>query len=129
MTWTSAQTRSGSLTMAFSGAMSGICARWRSVSVTVVSSGVLFPPVGVHSFLVARFFPYRADTLFSWGITVVVCSIATLELVQNSWISLKTQSPPLASLLACAVLACAAGTTAGVDHVSAVPPKVQRNAS
>ena len=111
--------------MSSSGVMSRICACWHSVSVTVASSGVLFPHVGVHSFWVARFCPYRADILFSWGVTVVVCSMAMLELVQNSWVSVKVRSPQLASLLA-----CAAGTTAaGVDDVSAVPPRVRRNTS
>ena len=104
--------------------MSGICACWRSVSVAVASSGVLFPPVGVRFFWAAIFFPYREDTLFRWGVTVVVCSMAMLELVQNSWVSVKVRLPRLAWLLA-----CAAGTIAGVDDVSAVPPRVRRNMS
>ena len=57
-------------------------------------------------------------------VTVVMCSMAMLELVQNSWVSVKVRSPRFASLLA-----CAAGTTAGVDDVSAVPPRVRRNTS
>ena len=116
MTWTNAQKRSVSVTMVSLGVMSGICACWRSVSVAVASSGVLFPPVGVHSFWVAQLCPYRADTLFHWGVTVVVSSMAMPELPQNSSISSNFQSPRLASLLA-----CAAGITAGVDDVSAMP--------
>ena len=50
--------------------------------------------------------------------------MAMLELVQNSWISSNVQPPRLASLLA-----CAAGTTAGVDDVSAVSPRERRNTS
>ena len=74
---------------------------------------MFFPPVGVPSLAVAIFCPYRADNVFRWGVTVVVCSMAMLELMQNSWVSVKVRSPRLASLVA-----CAAGTTAGVDDIS-----------
>ena len=50
--------------------------------------------------------------------------MAMLELVQNSLVSVKVRSPQLESLLA-----CDAGTVAGVDDVSAVPPRVRRNKS
>ena len=111
MTWTSAQKRSVSVTMAFSGVASGICACWRSVSVAVASSGVLFPPVDVHSFWVAIFCPYRGF-VFRWCVAVVVCSMAMLEFVPNPWVSVKARSPRLALFLA-----CAAGTAAGVDDI------------
>ena len=109
MTRTSAQTPFVSVTMAFSGVMSGICACCRSVSVAVVVSVVLFAPVGVDSFGVAIFCPYHADTPSRWGVTVVVRSLMMMELVQNSQVSVKVWSPRMAPLLA-----YAAATTAGV---------------
>ena len=117
MTWTCEQKRSVSVTVASLGVMFRIFPSWRSVSVTLSSSGVLFPPVSVKLILFSRACLYRLDNLFCWGVAVAVCSMAMLELAQNSWISFKIHSPHLAL-----PPACAAGTTAGVfDDISTLP--------
>ena len=72
MTWTSAQKRSVSVTVASSGVMSGICACWRSVSVIVASLGVFFRSVSVHSFWAATYvhtmrIPFFVGALPSWS--------------------------------------------------------------
>ena len=110
MAWTNAQKGSVSVTMSSFKVMSGIGACWRSVFVAVASSDTFLLPLGVHS--VAVFCPYRADSLFRWAVTAVVCFMAMLELMQIPWVSDKLRSFRLASYIA-----CDAGTTAVVDDI------------
>ena len=98
MTWTSAITGSVSVIISSSNVMSGICACWRSVSVEGASSSVFFPPVGVHTFAVSISGLYCADNPFRWDVTFVVCSMAMLELMPKSWVSVEVRLLRLASL-------------------------------
>ena len=100
--------------------MCGSCLLWHSVSVTAASSGVLFPPVGVHSLLGVTFCSYLSDAPFCWRVTGVVYSIAMMELEHDCCISVRAHSRCLASALNGAAKATAIG-----DGVSAVPPRVR----